>query len=305
MITASKEDFGKKNIPDFMYYCKHYAYGYRRKRPLHDETLGRYMRGIRLAEKIVGHSLETVSEDDQLLLLEKLPEYKQGTRKVTIEIVQRYIAYLIRKGRYDGPNLLRGREVEIIGEWEPVRKPRIKSTHQIRIFMNRIITPELRIICGLMYYGGLTAEEIASLKTEAITDKGVVVWRRVRQEMQHLPLPPRFMTELYAFVDGKERVFSFSETDRARASVVNAFRLAQREANLYHDMTINDFRKTAIKHFYDECYDLELTKRFAGVDAKKRGWLDSLQDESSTYMETIAKGRHYYGKTTKLGTVER
>jgi integrase len=292
------------HVADFLMYCKHYSYGRLRKRPLYPETLGRYERGLRLAERIIGHSLNDITEEDQLKLLRVLPDYKQGTRKVTIEIVQRYIAFLIREGRYAGPNLLVGREIEIIGEWEQRKTPKIASPYMIRKLFKNIKTDEFRIVLGLMYYGGLTAEEIASIKPDAITDKGIFVWRRVWQKMQLLPLPARFLTDLTEYAKDKERLFFFSGSSKARSQVANVLSQATKEACVLEHMTMGDFRKTAIRHFYDDCYDLDMTKEFAGVDAGKRGWLDTLQDEASSYMETVSRGRTYYGKTN-VGSGER
>lgn len=288
---------GESRVHDFLYYCRHFTRGQKRREPLRDATIDRYYRGLQLTEKILGHSIETIDERDQLKFLDAIRGYKQGTRKVTIEIFQRYIAYLIRKGHYDGPNLLFGREREIIGEFEPLQV-NIKSVYQIRRFLNRIQTPVLRVIFGLMYYGGLTAEEIASIKTEAITEKGVFVRRRVRRQMQLLPLPMKLLDEIREYAETRdESLFDFSDNDKGRQQIAHLFQSAKIEANYLHDMTLKDFRRSGIKHFYEQCYDLDLTKRFAGVKDVHKGWLDSLQDEASFHMETIARRRTYHGKS--------
>lgn len=261
-----------------------------------------------LAEKIIGHSIERISEEDQILFMEKIKGYKQGTRKVTTEIYQRYIAFCIRRGLYDGQNLIVGMEYEIIGEFEPLQM-NLKSERQIRMFLNALRTPIYRLVLGLMYYGGLTAEEIGSLKVEAITDKGVFVHRRVRDELQLLPLPRLLVIELQEWAETRTdgKLFDFDDTDRGRSIVVNIFNRAKFEAGRYLDMTMKDFRRSGIKHFYERCYDVELTKQYAGVKKMQQGWLNQLQDESSYYMETVTKGRPYYGygKRTKLQASEQ
>ena len=306
--VADKPQEEWNQVDWFMDYCKHYAYGRRRKKPLRDNTLNRYHRGLMLAEKIVGHSIERISPEDQILFMEKIKGYKQGTRKVTTEIYQRYIAYCIRRGFYDGPNLIYGMEYEIIGDFEPLQV-NVKSERQIRRFLSKLETPLYRIVLGLMYYGGLTAEEIGSLKVEAVTDKGVFVHRRVRDELQLLPLPRLLVLEIEEWAQTRtdEKLFDFDDSDRGRSTVVAIFNRAKFEANMYLDMMMKDFRRSGIKHFYERCYDVELTKRYAGVRNMHRGWLHDLQTESEYYMETVAKGRPYYGygKRAKLQAGEQ
>lgn len=287
----------------FLAYCTDYVWGKPRTKPLNQRTLGRYLRGLQLVEKLIGHNLEEISDNDQLVFIEKIAGYAQGTRRVSTQIFQRYIAWGIKNKYLDCNNLINGREDLIIG---PNTKPTYKYIPKTRVnaFFRKLKTPSFRILFGLIYYGGLTTTEVALVGKDNITDTGVFVYREVRRESQMLPLPPRFMTELREYAKTTDSsLLGLSDNTQSRFEISTRYKAATIESGELIGTSVRDLRTSGIRHFFELSHDLELTKEFAGVPDKKKGWLEDLLDVSSHYMRTIAKARSYHGSTNEtMGT---
>jgi len=245
--------------------------------------------------KIVGHDLESVSDTDQLIFIEGIAKYKQGTRRVSTQIFQRYIAWGIKQGFFDCENLIKGRQEDIIGKNTPPSYQYIpKST--MRRFFQKLKTPEYRMAFSLIYYGGLTVPELSTLTVDNVTSEGVFVYRDVRRESQMIPFPDRMMKELHDYAATREgSLFNLGEDQRARSYINNWFRSAQVETGELLGTTVRDLRTSGIRHFFELSNDLEQTREFAGVHGMKKGWLESLVDTSTHYMRNINKARSYHG----------
>lgn len=200
----------------FLSYCRDFAAGVPREKPLSDRTLARYHRGLKLVQKIVGHDLETVSDTDQTVFMDGIMKYHQGTRRVSTQIFQRYIAWGIKNGYLNCRNILRGKENDIIGPNTPPKYTYLTRT-DIASFLKDVKDPQLRCALGLVYYGGLTATELAFIKTEQVADTGIMVYRERLKKSQILPLPDRFVKELYEYAQtrNKERLFDIGSSDIA------------------------------------------------------------------------------------------
>lgn len=282
---------------EFLAYCRDYSSEKPREQPLNERTLSRYLRGLLLVEKLIGHNLNTVSEDDQLRYIERIGKYAQGTRRVSTQIFQRFIAWGRRNGHLTCENLILGKEETIIGENKPTTYKRI-AKERINRFFAGIQTLELRCLFGLIYYGGLTTAEVVTLTTEHITKDGVFIYRAVRKESQLLPLPPRFLNDLREYAKDREgTLFDLDDSLKSRYRISELYRMAQVEANELYDTSVRDLRTSGIRHFFELSQSLELTKAFAGVPADKKGWLDKLVEADTYYMKNIARTRSYYGNS--------
>lgn len=281
---------------EFLAYCKYYAYGKERDIPLHDRTLGRYHRGLNLVEKIIGHDLNHVTNEDQLRFIEGIMTYAQGTRRVSTQIFQRFIAWCIKNDKLVVDNLIIGKENDIIGKNTPVSY-QYQSRTQVKAFFKHLQNPELRVVFGLVYYAGLTVEEISKLTFEAIGENEIVAYREVRKESQLIPLSKHFMDDLHAYA-GNRTGTMFPTLDRKQ---LNAwYRKAQVESNALKGTTVRDLRVSGIRHFFEEHLDIELTKEYAGVPDSKKGWLESLFDMSYYYRKQIAQARGYHEPTKEV-----
>lgn len=284
-----------KRTDEFLAYCRDFQSYKPRTAPLNPRTLSRYLRGLQLVEKLIGHSLETVSDTDQLIFMEAIMKYKQGTRRVTTQIFQRYIAWGIKEGYFTCDNLIHGNEEAIIGENTPPKYTYL-SQKAVGRFFKKLKTPQLRMVFALIYYGGLTQTEVLTVTKENITKDGVFVYRAVRKESQVLPLPTRLVTELREYAETRpEKLFDFSDDIRGRFLLNQWYKTAQTETQELMGTTLRDFRTSGIRHFFELCQDIQQTKEFAGVPDNKKGWLESLVDVSSYYMRNIAKARSYHG----------
>ena len=288
----------------FLAYCRDFTSEKPRKAPLNERTLSRYLRGLILVEKLIGHDLNTVSEEDQLRYIERIRKYAQGTRRVSTQIFQRYIAWGKRHGYLDCPNLLIGREDDIIGE---DTKPKYKQISKTRVnkFFQKLRTPQFRILFGLIYYGGLTTAEVTYVTKEHITKDGVFVYRGVRRESQLMPLPPRFLQELRDYAETRDGPILGLEDDlRSRFRISEYYRAAQVETGELMGTSVRDLRTSGIRHVFELTQDLSTTKEFAGVPENKKGWLDDLVKADSYYLKNIARIRSYHGNSETVWTHE-
>lgn len=285
---------------EFLAYCKYYAYGKERDIPLHDRTVGRYRRGLDLVEKIIGHSVDNVTNDDQLRFIEGIMKYSQGTRRVSTQIFQRFIAWCIKNDKMRVDNLIVGKEDEIIGADTPVSYQYI-SRSQIKSFFKELKNDSYRIAFGLVYYAGLTVEEIGNLKYENIQKSEIVAYREVRKESQIIPLSRNFMAELHAYAGNKSGpMFPEFLNKNGRSKLNDWYKQAQVQTGYLKGTTIRDLRVSGIRHFFEETYDIELTKEYAGVPPHKKGWLESLFDTSYYYRRKVAKARGYHEPTKEV-----
>jgi integrase len=285
----------------FLAYCTAFTYNHPRKVPINHRTIERYLRGLILVEKIIGHNLQKVSEKDQLVFMDKIMEYKQGTRRVSTQIFQRYIAWGIKNDHFSCQNMIKGHEDTIIGEHTPPSYTYL-TKRQVRTFFNNLVTPQLRAVFGLIYYGGLTTSEVATVRKDQLSKRGVLVYRAVRNESQVVALPTRFINELIQYAEDRDEfLFDLKDNYSSRLKLNTWYKQATLESKVAVGTTVRDLRTSGIRHFYEECKDIELTREYAGVDKYKKGWIDSLTDTSSYYRRTIAEARGYYGKSKKLG----
>lgn len=288
-----------KHTDSFLAYCREFAYNKKRETPLHSRTLSRYHRGLKLVEKIVGHDLESVSDTDQLIFMEGIMKYEQGTRRVSTQIFQRYVAWGKKNGIFDCDNLLRGKEQTIIGEYIPPRYTYI-SKKTVKNFFMKLKTPQLRMVFAIMYYGGLTVPELAALTRNHLLKDGLLVYREVRKESQLIPLPSLMLVELRQYAETREDLlFDIGSEASSRFRVNEWYRAAQVESGEILGTTVRDFRTSGIRHYFELSQSLEHTKAFAGVPDDKKGWLEGLVDVSSYYMKNIAKARSYHGSAEK------
>lgn len=284
----------------FLSYCKYYAFNKEREVPLNDRTLGRYGRGLNLVEKILGHNLEYVSNSDQLRFIQGIMEYAQGTRRVSTQIFQRYIAWGIKNGHFTCENLIVGKENEIIGENTPPSYVYL-SRRQVREFFKRLEYPRHRIIFGLMYYCGLNTPEVLSLRVGNIQPEGIFVYRTTMKESQIIPVARHFMAELEAFTSGREE--SEYLVGPHNTETLNAwFKRAQVETNCLFGTNLRDLRTSGIRHFFEECNDIVQTKKYAGIPTHRKGWLEKLIDPTYYQQQKIARLR---GHTEKAQEIHR
>lgn len=288
-------------VEQFLAYCRDYQSYKPRERPANPRTISRYHRGLKLVEKIIGHSLETVSDTDQLIFIEGIMKYSQGTRRVSTQIFQRYIAWGRRNGHLDVENLIVGKEDMIIGEHTKPAYTYFKRS-QIKRFFLKLKNPQLRACMGLVYYGGLTTSEIPTVRKQHITNSGLIVYRQVLQESQILSLPEYFMRELQEYAETRNDFLFDLPKDEflSRQQLTLWYSSATLEADELIGSHLKDFRTSGIRHFYETSLDLELTKAFAGVPQNKKGWLDSLVDMSSYHMGRLNKLRSHHGTAEQM-----
>jgi integrase len=275
----------------FLAYCQYYAYSKPRVKPLPDRTIARYLRGLQLTEKLIGHDIEHISDDDQLRFISKIMEYAQGTRRVSTQIFQRYLAWGIKNKKLDCSNLLVGREDAIIGADEKVTY-KYYSRVKVEAFFEKLYDPKHRIVFGLIYYSGLNTPEILSLNVSSVQPEGILVYRTVLREMQLVPLSLYFSKELQDFVEGRlpdDSLFGVKDEEQSSRFIQSWFKKAQVETGELIGANLRDLRTTGIRHFFDVCNDIELTKQYAGVPPNKAGWLESLVDVSYHHRKKIHK----------------
>lgn len=285
---------------EFLAYCKYYAYGKERDVPLHDRTVARYHRGLNLVEKIIGHDLNHVTNEDQLRFIAEIMQYAQGTRRVSTQIFQRFLAWCIKYDKMDVENLIFGKEDAIIGADTPVSY-KFVSRRQVKRFFKNLQTTDFRIAFGLVYYAGLTVEELANLTYENIDKESIVAYREVRKESQVIPLSKHFMDELHAYAGNQTgEIFPQFKSKFGRFKLNEWYKQAQVETGELLGTQLRDLRVSGIRHFFEETLDVELTKEYAGVPSNKKGWLESLFDTSYYYRRQIAKARGYHEPTKEV-----
>lgn len=287
---------------EFLAYCKYYSYGKERDIPLHDRTVDRYRRGLDLVEKIIGHDLSHITDQDQLRFIEGVVTYAQGTRRVSTQIFQRYIAWCIKNERMGVNNLILGKEDEIIGADTPVSY-NYMSRAEVKRFFKKLETPKYRITFGLIYFAGLTVEEIASLTDASVDHDKIMVYREVRKESQVIPLSRQFMFELNQFIaDAPGSLVPELTTNTGRGQLNHWYKQAQVQTQELLGTRVKDLRVSGIRHFFEECFDIELTKEYAGVPSSKKGWLESLVDTSYYHRQNVVKARGYHEQSKKVGS---
>jgi integrase len=283
---------------EFLSYCKYYAYKKRRDIPLSDRTLQRYLRGMKHASRLLGHNLHEITDNDQLHFIEAIRPSPQGTRRVTTQILQRYIYYGIEKGWFHCDNILIRYQDEIIGPHSPTTYREVSRSTVKELFKN-LHTPTYRILLGFVYYLGLTNEELARIRVENIVEDGILLYREVQKKSQLLTMPEEFLQEVKEFAEGKTGKFFpwLDETNEfLRFRLEEKYRAALIEANTMIGVQFRDFRTTAIKHFYERSQDINLTREFAGTRANKKGWFYDLMTEDALAIADINETRKYYGK---------
>lgn len=290
------------HVDQFFEYCKYYAYNKAREKPLAERTLARYRRGMTLVTKLLGHDVEYVTEIDQIIFMQKILEYRQGTRRVSTQIFQRYIAWCIRHEIITTQNLIVKKEEAIIGADTAVSYKYINA-ESVRKFFGRLKTEKLIVMLGIVYYGGLIAEEISGIKKSHVQAKGIIVYRSVRKEAQLVPLPDHLMRSVRKYAEhvnlnDDDVLFGLKRIENSW-SVAGLYKTATIEADYLIGTTFKDFRTSGIRHFYELTEDLELTKIFAGVANNKSGWLQSLLDDETHHITKTTKVRKYYGQQKK------
>jgi site-specific recombinase XerD len=268
-------------IDEFLYYCQHKRNNKDRERPLPDRTIARYRRGLTLASKLIGHDLEEVSVDDQLVFMRRIKEYAQGTRRVTTVILHRYIHWCKAQGYYSCENLIEPNITDIVGEDSPV-KYKYVSKKQANLFFKAI--PETlqgeRLLLQVMYYGGLTSPEVYAVQTEAVTQDNLLVYRERTKKAQLITLPIRIQHELYEYAQNIQSKELFPTTNRESAQGV--MKRCATQSGLLKGYTANDLRISGIREFFESSGgDIELTRIYAGAPKNKMGWFVNLLDEDS------------------------
>lgn len=284
---------------EFLDYCTHYAHNKPRPEPANKRTIARYRRGLILCEKLMGIPLDDLQDSDQLYFMSKVKEYKQGTRRVSTQILQRFIAWGIKHNKLTCSNLIVGREEEIIGQDTPVTYANI-SRNDVERFLNGIKSDENRIMFTLAYYAGLTAEELCGIVPKFVSDHRLILMREVLREVQITQLPLTFKKELESYATkhlSNVTLFNLNpDPDLGRHLVYRRYLKESVNTGQLIGTTFRDFRIAAIRHFFQDTQDPELTKQFAGVPNNKGGWLDKLIIYDDNYLSKAAKARKYYGK---------
>lgn len=284
---------------EFLDYCTNYVYNKPRVTPANPRTIARYRRGLVLCERIIGKSLDSITDADQLYFMSKIREYKQGTRRVSTQILQRFLAWAIKREKLTCSNLILGHEDDIIGPDTPVTYANI-SKNDIERFLTGIESDENRIMFTLIYYCGLTAEEACLIKPSQVIGNKLILKREVMQAAQITELPQTFRKELIEYAEKHqelETLFNLpSNPDLGRQIVYKRYNQEVVLTKQLIGTTFRDFRIASIRHFFQDTQDPELTKQFAGVPGNKKGWLDKLITYEDTYLSKAAKARKYYGK---------
>lgn len=281
----------------FLHYCEFYSYGKPRDIPAPKRTIDRYARGLNLVQKIVGHDLEQVSDQDQLVFISGIMRYAQGTRRVSTQIFQRYIAWGLKHRELSCNNLIFGKEAKIIGANTPPSYTYIGRDRTKRFFEVIVDDALATSLFGLIYYCGLTPMELSKLTLSSITeDHNLIVFREVRKESQVVALPVRLHKALGRYTSTQEGPGLFpsiyqKEESAVRGWLTSQFRITTTRHDILVGMNLRDFRTSAIRHFFERSNSVELTKEFAGVPDTKKGWLEDIIDPNYYYRKDATKVR--------------
>lgn len=280
-----------------MEYITNYSFGKPRTYPANLKTIGRQKRALQLVEKLIGHSLDEVTDSDQLLYMEKILPYAQGTRTVTTHTFQRFVWWGIKQGHLSCQNLIKGNEAAIIGPKTPVRYAEM-SQPDVEKFLRKIKDEKRRIILYLVYLGGLDSSEIIDMRVSDVTESTTVVRRMKLKTVQILPLPKWFQKELYEYAlrqgDPNQKLFEFAlepSIEQRDTELDVIWKKSIIEARMFMHTTFRDFRINAIRHYYFHNHDIEAVKAFAGAPSHKRGWIEQLLTDQDVYLKTMGNER--------------
>jgi len=286
----------------FLEYISLYSFGKPRLQPINPKTLGRQRRGLQLVEKLIGHSLNNVSDKDQLIFMEKIVEYAQGTRIVTVDIFQRFLWWAITNEHLTCQNLIKGNEPALKGKRTPVSYTRMTEKH-VQSFLTKITNTHHKLILYFVYYTGADSSELADFLVEDILDEYIVLRRIKLGSIQLILLPDWLHDELVEYtkdMDNKDRVFGIYPPENLEEQrdfeIHQIYQTATIDAEMLIGTSFRDFRINAIRHFYFHSKDAEATRLFAGVPENKKGWLEELFTDQDQYLTIRAKERNKNGK---------
>lgn len=273
----------------FIKYITEYSFGKPRITPANPKTIGRQRRGLNLVEKIIGHSLDEVTNEDQLIYMEAIREYAQGTRIVTTTMFQRFLWWGITHGYLDCDNLIKGNEKEIIGEKSPVRYASM-SQQEVALFFRRLKLRKHRLILYIVYMTGADSSDIIDMTVEDVHQDHIQLRRMKLGTTQMQYLPEWLQTELYEYAQEQGQGQLFFEKpenleDQRDSQLDLIWKQACLDTGLFHHTTFKDFRVNAIKHFYFNSTDEEGIRAFAGVSNLKKGWLEDLLTDQEVYLK--------------------
>lgn len=289
---------------EFLEYTSQYSWNKPRSIPANPRTVARHRRGLELVEKLIGHSLDTVNEEDQLQYIDRIVEYAQGTRRVSTQIFQRFIHWGNKNNHFTCDNLIRGKEDFIIGPHTELKYVEI-TQHQARTFLKNLKDTEHYLMFSLTYYGGLTSAELSQVRVKDVNKNHVIVYREARKEVQMVVVSNDLQKELYEYAQSLDREFMFDldqqyDSIRSRIAVTHAYNRACVLSGKLIGTTFRDFRIAAIRHFLYETKDESLTKAFAGAAENKKGWFTSLLSDTDTYLNRARVERKVNGKYQKI-----
>lgn len=283
----------------YIQYITDYSFGKPRLKPANPKTIGRQRRGLNLVEKLIGHSLDDVTNEDQLIYMEKIRSYAQGTRIVSTTMFQRFLWWGIDQGHLDCQNLIKGNEAEIIGNKTPVRYASM-TQREVDLFFTRLTLHKHKLILLIVYLTGADSSDIIDMGTEDVKETFILLRRMKLGTTQTIQLPAWLMKDLnqYAKERGRGRLF-FEEiedkTEQRDSELDSIWKQACIQTKMFQNTSFRDFRVNAIKHFHFNTPDEESVKAFAGVPAYKQGWLADLVTDQELFLKDRLEERFNHG----------
>lgn len=273
----------------FLKYITEYSFGKPRVTPANPKTIGRQRRGLNLVEKLIGHSLDDVTDEDQLVYMEKIRDYAQGTRIVSTTIFQRFLWWGTTNGYLTCSNLIKGNEAEIVGDKTPVRYAFL-SQKDIALFLRKLTVPKQRLVLHIVYMTGADSSDIIDMRVEDVREDHITLRRMKLGSTQVIYLPEWLQKELYEYAqEQKQGQLFFDKLDNVEEQRDRELDYLWKQAclstGLFHHTTFKDFRVNAIKHFYFNTSDEESVRAFAGVGVGKKGWIEDLLTDQEVFLK--------------------
>lgn len=276
----------------FLEYITNYSFGKPRVYPANPKTIGRQKRALDLVEKLIEKPLDDVTNQDQLVFMERIRGYAQGTRTVTTHTFQRFLWWALKEHHIEGQNLVKGNEEEIIGDPTPVKYASM-TQQEVEYFLRKIKDQRKRLLLYVVYLTGLDSSEVIEIRKEDVTPEHLVVRRMKLGTTQILTLPKWLQEELfeysYKISDPQGRLFGIephSDLREQRDSEINVlWKQCTIETGLFQHTQFRDFRINAIRHYYFQTKDMGSVKAFAGVPPSKKGWLELLLTDQDVYLK--------------------
>lgn len=233
-----------------------------------ERTLAAYGTALRRAEAMVGKNLLEWNEGDGDTLIDAmaLDGLSPAYRANILAAVRGFFAWARSK------NVVNGQPLEGITTPQIKRKiPTILNREQIETFFHAIDNRKYRLFFQLMYYGSLRIGEVTQLRTNDISQTGIIV-RGKGGRQRFVYLPEWLLSALWDFSAHNKTAYVF-ESDARNAkrgeplTLVTAretFTKAARKTGLPKEFHPHNLRHSSATHFHEQVGDLAMTQKRLG-----------------------------------------